>query len=79
VYYAPTDPDLKDVETRQGDYVIKQLADRMNRDDLVGDIVSNWHKFGQRRKTLVLLGLRSNMRRPSMAERRVENGSNFSM
>jgi len=53
VYYAPATPDLKGVETRQGDYVINQLADRMNRDDLVGDIVSNWHKFGQRRKTLV--------------------------
>jgi DNA repair protein RadD len=33
--------------------VIHQLADRMNRDDLVGDIVSNWHKFAERRKTLV--------------------------
>jgi superfamily II DNA or RNA helicase len=53
IYYAPADPDLKGVETRQGDYVASQLADRMNRDDLVGDIVSNWHKFGQRRKTLV--------------------------
>ena len=53
VYYAPADPDLKGVETRQGDYVIKQLADRMNRDDLVGDIISNWHKHGQRRKSLV--------------------------
>ena len=53
VYYAPADPDLKGVETRQGDYAIGQLADRMNRDDLVGDIVSNWHRHGQRRKTLV--------------------------
>ena len=53
IYYAPADPDLKGVETRQGDYVVNQLADRMNRDDLVGDIVSNWHKYGQRRKTLV--------------------------
>ena len=53
IYYAPANPDLKGVETRQGDYVVNQLADRMNRDDLVGDIVSNWHKYGQRRKTLV--------------------------
>ena len=53
IYYAPANPDLKGVETRQGDYAIKQLADRMNRDDLVGDIVSNWHKLAQRRKTLV--------------------------
>jgi DNA repair protein RadD len=53
IYYAPTDPDLRGVQTRQGDYVVSQLADRMNRDDLVGDIVSNWHKFGQRRRTLV--------------------------
>jgi superfamily II DNA or RNA helicase len=53
IYYAPVDPDLRGVQTRQGDYVINQLADRMNRDDLVGDIVSNWHKFAQRRKTLI--------------------------
>ena len=53
IYYAPADPDLKGVETRQGDYVVSQLVDRMNRDDLVGDIVSNWHKLAQRRKTLV--------------------------
>lgn len=53
VYYAPAEPNLKGVETRQGDYVINQLADRMNRDDLVGDIISNWHKYGQRRRTIV--------------------------
>lgn len=53
VYYAPAEPDLRGVETRQGDYVIKQLADRMNRKDLVGDIVSNWYRHGQRRQTLV--------------------------
>ena len=53
IYYAPVDPDLRGVETRQGDYVVSQLADRMNRDDLVGDIVSNWHKHAGRRRTLV--------------------------
>lgn len=53
VYYAPAEPDLRGVETRQGDYVIKQLADRMNREDLIGDIVSNWYRHGHRRKTLL--------------------------
>jgi DNA repair protein RadD len=53
IYYAPANPDLIGVETRQGDYAVNQLADRMNRNDLVGDIVSNWHKYGQRRKSLV--------------------------
>jgi superfamily II DNA or RNA helicase len=53
VYYAPADPDLKGVKTQAGDYQINQLADRMNRDDLVGDIISTWHKYGQRHKTLV--------------------------
>ena len=50
--YAPTDPDLRGVETRQGDYVESQLAGRMDRDNLVGDIVSHWHRYGERRKTV---------------------------
>jgi superfamily II DNA or RNA helicase len=50
--YAPVDPDLRGVETRQGDYVESQLDERMNRDALVGDIVTHWHKFGERRRTV---------------------------
>ena len=50
--YAPTDPDLRGVETRVGDYVELQLAGRMDRDSLVGDIVSHWHRYGERRKTV---------------------------
>jgi DNA repair protein RadD len=50
--YAPVNPDLKGVETRAGDYVESQLAERMDRDDLVGDIVTHWHKYGGRRKTV---------------------------
>ena len=53
VYFAPTEPDLKGVETRQGDYVVSQLSTRMDRPDLIGDIVTNWHKHGQRRRTIV--------------------------
>src|SRR5262249_8117829 len=53
IYYAPTKPDLRGVETRRGDYVVSQLSDRMNRADLVADVVSTWHKLAQKRKTLV--------------------------
>ena len=45
IYYAPTEPDLRGVKTQAGDYVINQLSDRMNRKDLIGDVVSNWFKF----------------------------------
>ena len=50
--YAPVDPDLKGVQTRVGDYVETQLAERMDRVDLVGDIVTHWHKYGEGRRTV---------------------------
>jgi superfamily II DNA or RNA helicase len=50
--YAPIDPDLRGVATRNGDYVESQLADRMDRARLVGDIVTHWHRLGERRRTV---------------------------
>jgi DNA repair protein RadD len=50
--YAPVNPDLTGVETRVGDYVESQRAERMDRPKLVGDIIEHWHKFGERRKTV---------------------------
>ena len=50
--FAPIDPDLSGVRTVAGDYNEKQLAERMDRPQLVGDIVTHWHKFGERRKTV---------------------------
>jgi DNA repair protein RadD len=50
--YAPVDPDLRGVKTQAGDYVENQLADRMDRPKLVGDIVTHWHKYGEHRKTV---------------------------
>jgi DNA repair protein RadD len=50
--FAPVDPDLKGVETRVGDYVESQLAERMDRANLVGDIISHWHRYGEKRKTV---------------------------
>jgi DNA repair protein RadD len=50
--YAPINPDLKGVRTVAGDYVESQLATRMDQPKLVGDIVTHWHKYGERRKTV---------------------------
>jgi DNA repair protein RadD len=50
--YAPVDPDLKGVRTQAGDYVINQLASRMNTDQLVGDIVAHWLRHGEQRRTV---------------------------
>lgn len=51
--YAPSRPDLTGVRTAQGDYVATQLAERMDKAQLVGDIVEHWHKLAERRKTVV--------------------------
>jgi len=51
--YAPIDPDLKGIKVQQGDYVISQLAGRMNTERLVGDLVEHWHKHGENRRTIV--------------------------
>jgi superfamily II DNA or RNA helicase len=50
--YAPIMPDLKGVKVQAGDYVESQLAERMDRPKLVGDIVTHWHKYSERRKTV---------------------------
>ena len=51
--YAPVPEDIaKDVKTQSGDYIISQLAGRMNTDQLVGDIVTHWHKHGENRATV---------------------------
>jgi DNA repair protein RadD len=51
--FAPSTPDLQGVHTRQGDYVQEELARRVDRAELVGDIVSHWHRLADRRKTVV--------------------------
>jgi DNA repair protein RadD len=51
--FAPTKPDLDDVHVRAGDYVEAELADRVDKPELVGDIVSHWHRLGERRRTVV--------------------------
>jgi superfamily II DNA or RNA helicase len=50
--YAPVTPNLRGVRVRAGDYVEDQLAERMDDPKLIGDIVTHWHKFGERRRTV---------------------------
>jgi DNA repair protein RadD len=51
--FAPYVPDLKGVMTSGGDYVEKQLSERMNKQQLVGDIVQTWLEKGEDRQTIV--------------------------
>lgn len=54
VVYAPADRiDLSGIRTQAGDYVESQLAERMNTAKLVGDVVTHWHRHGERRRTVV--------------------------
>ena len=51
--YAPVDKNVaKGVKTQSGDYVVSALSARMNTDALVGDVVADWLKHGERRKTV---------------------------
>ena len=51
--YAPIYRDIaKGVGTAQGDYIIRQLSQRMNTAELVGDVVRDWLAHGERRRTV---------------------------
>jgi DNA repair protein RadD len=51
--FAPSTPSLKGVHVRQGDYVVGELERRVNTSELVGDIVTHWHRLAERRPTVV--------------------------
>jgi len=51
-YYAPRTPDLSAIKTTKGDFNKEQLSSKMNESLLVGDVVSEWRKYGQRRPTV---------------------------
>jgi DNA repair protein RadD len=50
--FGPTSPDLSEVSTVLGDYHEGELAEAMNKNRLVADIVDTWKRLGQRRTTL---------------------------
>lgn len=51
--FAPCRPDLSGVHTRQGDYVVDELAAAMDQRALVGDVVQHWLQHAEDRRTVV--------------------------
>lgn len=52
-YFAGKRPDLTGVKIQAGDYNPAQLGDRMDRVELIGDVVSNWLRLASDRPTFV--------------------------
>lgn len=53
VYYGPSAPDLSKVKVVMGDYHKGELEKAMNQPKLVGDVVENWLRIAEHRKTMV--------------------------
>lgn len=53
VYTTPQKPDLRGVRIDAGDFNLKQLAERTDLPQLVGDVVVHWLRHGAGRKTVV--------------------------
>lgn len=51
--FAPNRPDLKRLKVSRGDYHKTALEQRMNRDEMVGCIVTEWRKNSDGRQTVV--------------------------
>jgi len=52
-YCPPLGINLDKVKSQCGDYQIADLGNKMSKPKLVGDVVENWLKYGQGRKTIV--------------------------
>jgi DNA repair protein RadD len=51
--YAPSRPDLDGIHIRRGDYVERELAERTDTPQLVGDVITHWLRLADRRRTVV--------------------------
>ncbi|MGL4648818.1 MAG: DEAD/DEAH box helicase, partial [Caldilineaceae bacterium] len=51
--YGPSEPDLRGVHIRGGDFVESELADVMADAKVIGDVVSNWERLGENRSTII--------------------------
>lgn len=51
--FAPTKPDLSGIKIKNGDFDQEELARRIDRQQLVGDIVHHWRSLASDRQTIV--------------------------
>lgn len=51
--FAPSAPDLRGVKVKRGDYDETEIAEKMDKPKLVGNIVEHWEKLAHGRKTIV--------------------------
>lgn len=74
VHFRGATVDVEGVDERAGDYVAKQLDDRVRDPVLVGEVVSNWHRLASDRQTFVFCHNRAHSR--SLCEQFRESGVN---
>ena len=80
--YAPSQPDLSGIAVARGDYVESQLAERVDKPELIGDAVSNWLRVAERRRTVVFatgvahsLHLRDEFRRNGIVAEHIDGST----
>lgn len=61
-YFAPTKPDLEGLKIARGDYVTGQLSDRMDKPQLVGEILHNWQRLAKDKQTVIFCCSRKHAR-----------------
>lgn len=62
IHFRGASADVEGVDERAGDYVAKQLDDRVRDPVLVGEVVSNWHRLASDRQTFVFCHNRAHSR-----------------
>jgi DNA repair protein RadD len=52
IAYGPPPPDLSKVKTVAGDYNEADLAEKVNRKEIIGSVVDTWKRYGEDRQTV---------------------------
>jgi len=62
-YFAPSKPDLEGIKKgKDGDYLISALGERVDKAELIGDVVRNWQRIASDRQTVVFCVNRAHSR-----------------